>query len=228
VFTAGDSNSVDLELQPYESRLIFLTESAIQRDPMQPAVRAPARTINLASDWKVTFREIDRTVSMATLHSWSEDPALQYYSGQASYRKTFHLTAQDLNPGITAVLDFGPGTPLEEPTPLPQHSMKAYLEGPIREAAEVYVNGDRAGFVWRPPYKIDVTELLKPGENDLRIIVGNTAINSLAGSALPTYRLLNQRFGQRFVPQDMVNLEALPSGILGDLRLNLAPRSPAK
>jgi hypothetical protein len=190
---------------------------------MQPAVRTPSRTIDLTSDWKVTFGEINQTISMARLHSWSEDPAFKYYSGQASYVKTFNLTAQDLNPGISGMLDFGAGTPIEEPTPLPQHSMKAYLEAPIREAAEVYVNGVRAGFVWRPPYTIDVTKLLKPGENDLRIIVGNTAINSLAGNALPTYRLLNQRYGERFVPQDMVNLQALPSGILGGLRLQLTP-----
>jgi hypothetical protein len=100
--------------------------------------------------------------------------------------------------------------------------MKAYFEGPIREAAEVYVNGKRAGFVWHPPYKVDVTSLLAVGTNTLRIIVGNTAINSLAGRALPTYRLLDERYGERFVPQDMVNLQALPSGILGGLKLDMA------
>jgi hypothetical protein len=99
--------------------------------------------------------------------------------------------------------------------------MKAYFEGPIREAAEVYVNGKHAGFVWHPPYKIDVTSLFAVGTNTLRIIVGNTAINLLAGRALPTYRLLNERYGERFVPQDMVNLQALPSGILGGLKLDL-------
>jgi len=77
------------------------------------------------------------------------------------------------------------------------------------------------GSCGNPPYTIDVTRLLRTGKNNLRIIVGNTAINSLAGRALPTYRLLNQRYGERFVPQDMVNLEALPSGILGGLRLDL-------
>jgi hypothetical protein len=99
--------------------------------------------------------------------------------------------------------------------------MKAYFEGPIREVAEVYVNGKAAGFVWRPPYTIDVTRFLTVGINSLRIIVGNTAINSLAGRALPTYRVLNERFGERFTPQDMGSLQALPSGILGSLQLNL-------
>src|SRR5580700_7732331 len=71
VFTAGNSNPVDLHLQPYESRLILLTESAIPPGKMQPAVRAPSRTIDLTSDWTVTFSEINQTIAMAKLHSWS-------------------------------------------------------------------------------------------------------------------------------------------------------------
>jgi len=69
-----------------------------------------------------------------------------------------------------------------------------------------------------------VSSLWKAGTNELSITVGNTAINSLAGSALPDYRLLNDRYGERFVPQGMENLQPLPSGLLGGLRLRLIPR----
>ena len=41
---------------------------------------------------------------------------------------------------------------------------------------------------------VDVTRLLKEGENGLRIVVGNTAINSLAERTVPRYRLLNERW----------------------------------
>jgi hypothetical protein len=108
------------------------------------------------------------------------------------------------------------------------NSMKAYLDGPVREAAQVYVNGVSAGFIWHPPYSLDVTKLLKPGENTLKIVVGNTAINSLAGQALPTYRMLNQRHGERFIPQGMANLEPVFSGMLGEVQLKLVQRAPAK
>jgi hypothetical protein len=226
VSTAENSNPVNLDLQPYESRLILLSDSATLSGKTRPTVRAPLRTIDLTTDWKVTFSGANQTIPMAQLHSWSEDPTFKYYSGQVYYSKTFNLSAQDLSSGMNGVLDFGQGTPIEEPTPPPQHSMRAYFDGPVREAAEVYVNGEPAGFVWHPPYTIDVTKLLKPGANDLRIVVGNTAINSLAGHAVPTYQLLNRRYGERFVPQDMVNLKALPSGILPGLRLNLAPQPP--
>jgi alpha-L-rhamnosidase len=220
--------AVDIDLQPYESRLILFSDSAVARKQGQPIPpTTPSKSVDLATDWKVTFGATNQTLNMANLHFWSEDPTFKYYSGQVSYEKSFDLSAQDLSSGVSGMLDFGQGTPIEEPNPLPQHSMKAYFEGPVREAAEIYLNGKQAGFVWRPPYTIDVTKLLRAGKNDLRIVVGNTAINSMAGSALPTYRLLNERFGERFVPQDMANLQSLPSGILGGLRLELAQRSLA-
>ena len=31
--------------------------------------------------------------------------------------------------------------------------MQTWLDGPVREAAVVYVNGKRAGSVWCPPYQ---------------------------------------------------------------------------
>ena len=51
------------------------------------------------------------------------------------------------------------------------------------------------------------------GGNSIRITVANTAINALAGSKLPDYRLLRLQYGNRFDPQDMDNLKPLPSGL---------------
>jgi hypothetical protein len=222
-----DPGSAKVDFHPYESRLILLTDSAIEHANTRTTVRSVSKTIDLSTDWTATFGATNQTIPVAKLHPWNEDPGFKFYSGQVSYLRAFQLSAQELSSGMNGVLDFGEGVPVEEPTPLPQHSMRAYFEGPVREAAEVYVNGQRAGFVWRPPYAIDVTRFLTAGENSLRIIVGNTAINSLAGRTPPSYRLLNQRYGERFAPQDMTNLQALPSGILGGLRLNLEQQIPA-
>jgi hypothetical protein len=97
--------------------------------------------------------------------------------------------------------------------------MRAYLDSPVRAAAEVFVDGKPTGVVWRPPYRVDVTGLLHAGSNQLRILVANTAINELAGQALPDYRLLWARYGMRFVPQGMEDLHPLPSGLLGPIKL---------
>ena len=158
---------------------------------------------------------------MDTLHSWSDEEPFRFYSGQVTYEKNIDLPANLASNALLLILDFGEGTPVAKPDPLPAFNMRAFLEGPVREAAEIYVNGQRAGVVWHPPYTIDLSSLLKAGKNDLRIVVGNTAINSLAGRALPDYRILNDRYGERFVPQGMDNLQPLPSGILGGLRLRI-------
>ena len=220
--SAVDNSSVTfLDLQPYESKLIVFTNSDIHPNTTEPVRHSPSRIVDLSKDWKLTFTGANQSVTMPLLHSWSDLPLFKYYSGTVTYEKTIDLSAADLTSGITPFLSFGQGAPIEEPNPLPEHSMKAYLEGPIREAAEVYVNGQRAGVVWHPPYKIDVSKFLIAGNNDLRIVVGNTAINSLAGQALPAYRLLNDRYGERFTPQDMKNLQPVPSGIVGGLQVDL-------
>jgi hypothetical protein len=164
---------------------------------------------------------LHQAIQMRRLHSWSDEEQFKYYSGEVTYEKTFELPI--LKHGSSAVLDFGQGTLVPMPDPLPTFNMRAYLESPVREAADVYVNGQHAGVVWHPPYSLDVTPFLKPGQTHLRIVVGNTAINQLAGQSLPDYRLLNDRYGQRFLPQGMDHLRVLPSGIRGNLWLRLTP-----
>ena len=97
--------------------------------------------------------------------------------------------------------------------------MHSLLDGPIREAARVYLNGSYVGSLWHPPYELDVTEHLHPGSNDLRIVVGNLAINAVSGRAEPSYRLLDLRYGRRFAPQDESDLQPVPAGIFGKVML---------
>jgi hypothetical protein len=214
-----ESSGIDLNLEPYESRLVFIMDlpsgnsTAQPVDTSSPARQSPA--VDLSRDWDVTFAGLARSVHMPTLRSWEADESTKFYSGIATYERDVTLGAADLRPGISVVLDFGAGAAVPLPDPLPAQNMRAYFEGPVREAAEVYVNGSRAGVVWHPPYSLPVTQWLKPGSNKLRVIVGNTAINALSGRALPDYRLLDDRFGVRFVPQGMENLHPLESGILG-------------
>src|SRR5262249_51030318 len=103
-----------------------------------------------------------------------------------------------------------------------RNGRQAWFEPPVREAAVVYVNDQRAGSAWCPPYSVEVTKFLKSGENKIRIEVANTAMNFMAGHSLPDYRLLNLRFGERFQPQDMDKIRPLPSGLLGPISLNVA------
>jgi hypothetical protein len=117
-------------------------------------------------------------------------------------------------------LTFGEGTPVSMGSERRSGSgMRAWLDSPVREAAEVFVNGKRAGSVWRPPYEVEVTGLLKPGANAIRVLVYNLAVNELAKGPLPDYKALNARYGERFQAQDMNEIRPLPAGLLGPVRL---------
>ena len=89
----------------------------------------------------------------------------------------------------------------------------------MREAALVYINGQRAGSVWCPPYALDITKFVRPGQNSFKIVVANLALNYMAGRRLPDYRLLTLRYGERFQAQDMDKVQPIPAGLLGPIRL---------
>ena len=86
-------------------------------------------------------------------------------------------------------------------------------------AASAAVNGKRAGSVWKPPYQLDLTGLVHAGENQIRIVVANTAVNLLAKGPLPDYKELTAKYTERFQAQDMDRVQPLPSGLLGPIRL---------
>jgi hypothetical protein len=81
------------------------------------------------------------------------------------------------------------------------------------------VNGQRAGSLWHPPYRIDITSLVHAGDNRIEVRVYNTAINLLAGQPPHDYSALYAKYGKRFEPQDMENLKPIPSGLFGPIRL---------
>ncbi|HEY0946876.1 MAG TPA: glycosyl hydrolase [Opitutaceae bacterium] len=91
------------------------------------------------------------------LVSWTQaEPAgVRHYSGIAVYTKEIELA-----PGALAA----------------DHRVRLEIEW-VAEVAQVTINGRTAGILWRPPYRLDVTDLLRPGRNILRISVANTWVN---------------------------------------------------
>lgn len=131
--------------------------------------------------WQVKFQEGRRgpeALSMPRLVRWdqSDDPALKYFSGMASYSTSFSAPA-----------DWSDGEPL-------------WLDlGTVHDLAEVWVNGQRVGGLWRAPWRLDIGQFVRSGSNDLEIQVANKWVNRLIGDAqegaekktftpLPTYR----------------------------------------
>lgn len=201
---------LNLALAPYESRVfVFSKEKAPAAVPASSGA-----TLDLSGGWTVTFPG-SQPATFDQLHSWTDDEARKFYSGTATYERKFNVPAAG-----RYVLDFGPGTPVDPNAGRrAANGMRAWLESPVREAAQVYVNGKPAGAVWKAPFEVDVSGLVKSGENTVRIVVANTALNVLAKGPLPDYKELIAKYGDRFQPQDMPSVQSLPSGIMGPVKL---------
>ena len=86
------------------------------------------------------------------LGDWSQY-ALESYSGGAVYKKRFSLTHEQLQGEV--VLDLGA----------------------VNTTAEVAVNGQVVGVQLARPYRFDVTDQVREGENELEVTVYNTLAN---------------------------------------------------
>jgi hypothetical protein len=215
--TSRSGTTVMLDLPPYGSRVLVFSE---RRLPASTANTTAPAAIDLSTGWRVAFGGTN-SVMMDQLHSWTDDETTRYFSGTATYERNVTVPESFLRSRLNVQLDFGEGKPLAEQNL--RAGMQAWLDAPVREAAVVYVNDQKAGSVWCPPYAVDVTPFLRAGNNQIKIVVANSALNYMAGRRLPDYRLLNLRYGERFQAQDMDKVAPIPAGLLGSIRLVAAP-----
>ena len=118
------------------------------------------------------------------------------------------------------VLDFGSSTATDTESSQSRHirgrSYHVHLSAPIGEVALVTVNGVRCGVVWAPPYAVDITAQARPGTNELRIDVFNTAANAVAadGRISEWVELSRALYGRRFQNQDLeLAMDGVSSGL---------------
>jgi hypothetical protein len=138
------------------------------------------------------------TAQFGSLVSWTTrpEPGIKFYSGTATYEKTFMLPA-----------DFS----------VTHHASRITLDlGNVRELAEVKLNGQACGIVWCPPWRVDVTDAVKPGENKLQVEVVNFWPNRIIGDAsLPEAQRLTRTNIRKLTAQTPLEI----AGLLGPVRL---------
>jgi len=128
------------------------------------AVTKPQPDIALTGPWKLEFpadRGAPRTIKLDALKSWTElEPkGAQVFSGTALYTTSLQVPDNFIDSGRTLELDLGQ----------------------VLEVAEVSVNGTPTDIAWKPPYRVDVTGLLKAGTNRLEVKVTNLWHNRIVG-----------------------------------------------
>lgn len=119
--------------------------------------------------WRVEFpdgRGAPAEVAFDKLISWSEhsDPGVKYYSGTAVYRTRFELPPTFMRSNSVTLLDLGN----------------------VADIAEVRINGESAGVVWKPPFRLDVSRWLRAGKNELEVRVANQWAMKTSRWTMPT------------------------------------------
>ncbi|GAB2616101.1 glycosyl hydrolase [Pseudactinotalea suaedae] len=222
--TGSGTGPAAVEVAPYEATILV---SGTGVDAVPVAEPQTAEVVRLAEGWQCAFADA-AAEPVALPHRWEDQPGRGGYSGSATYTVTVDLA--DQAEGGRAVLDLGAATSLADGRS-PQRGMvgpayHAALRGPVGEVAVVRVNDRDCGVAFGPPYRVDVSDAVRPGPNTIEITVHNTAANALAHD--PEIGALVERtearYGRRFVMQELDRaLEGVASGLLDVPSLELSP-----
>lgn len=163
---------------------------------VQVKVASVPEPFAIAGPWDVHFmpgRGAPDEVRFNKLISWSEssDPGVKYFSGTATYTKTFDAPADLTSGKCRVILDLGR----------------------VDVMAEVKLNGHDLGILWKPPFVVDVTGALKPGGNHLEVKVVNLWINRMIGDEqLPEDSDRNANGTLKQWPQWLLDGKRSPTG----------------
>ena len=241
----ADGVPVWLELAPDESVFLLATDVALENefpgavlpecisngwysrysrqgpnghDPIPALSSAPAvsGTLRLSGPWTVRFDPVmggpDKAVKFKLLSDWTEnpDPRIRYYSGTAVYTTHFRWRPAGKgrkkgDPGSSSGMTEGVAT-----------SRRQYLRlDGLNWMAHVTVNGQEAGTIWCAPWRLDITDYLRPGRNEIRLEVTNSLYNRMIGDAVEYPDEPGGHFTHSSFPLVNADTPLVPSGLLG-------------
>lgn len=129
------------------------------------------RPQEIAGAWSLKFPAnlgAPPSVTLDKLISWSDhtEAGVRYFSGTATYEKEIEI-------------------PSESPSAQsPSARRELWLDlGEVKNFAEISLNGQNLGVLWKPPYRVNITGAVKPGSNQLTVKVTNLWPNRLIGDA---------------------------------------------
>lgn len=126
------------------------------RDGLQP--------VELKGPWQLKFPSGWDTPATATynkLESWTESTnfGIKHFSGTVQYGLKFGLSRSQLGNKNRLFLDLGD----------------------VRELCRIRLNGKLIATMWKPPFRVDISELAREGLNTLEVEVTNLWVNRLIG-----------------------------------------------
>jgi hypothetical protein len=193
-FTQADGRTtVPLRLEPWGTVFVVFRKPTTETSRTIPEV-VEAKLATIGGPWTVSFqpdRGAPNFITMTELSDWShsDDPGVRYFSGAGTYKKTVQASPDWFKRGSHLWIDLGD----------------------VRNLAVVTINGKDLGEAWHAPYRLDATSALKPGANEITIMVVNAWVNRLIGD--------EQTGATKYTFADVkpykANSPLLPSGLLG-------------
>jgi hypothetical protein len=190
---ANGRTTVPLHLEPWGTVFVVFRQPTNETSHTYPKVTETQIAI-IEGPWKVSFqpdRGAPPSITLDELSSWSDstDDGVRYFSGMGTYTQTVNAPQSWFKKGEHLWIDLGD----------------------VKNLAEVTINGKHLGMVWHAPYRLDVTNALKPGANQLSIQVTNAWVNRLIGDEQPGAT----RYTFADVKPYQANSPLLASGLLG-------------
>jgi len=185
--------TVPLHLEPWGTVFVVFRHAATKPSITLPHI-VETKLSMIDGPWNLAFqpgRGAPASVNLEQLISWSDsaDAGIKYFSGSGTYTRSIQAPAAWFQSGTKLWLDLGD----------------------VKNLASVTVNGKPLGIVWHAPYRVDVTAVLKPGTNSVKIQVTNAWVNRLIGDQQPG--------ATKYTFADIAPYKAssplLPSGLLG-------------
>ncbi len=190
---------VPLEFEPSGSLFVIFRKSTDVKQATGRNFPEFKQVQELTGPWRVGFAPRwggPESVVFESLTDWTRRPevGIRHYSGTAIYSKTFT----------------GAGA----------RDQRIHLDlGRVEVMAQVKVNGKDLGILWKPPYRVEITDALKQGENSLELRVVNLWPNRLIGDqSLPEANRFTSTTWNPFKKDSPL----LPSGLLGPVTIQVA------
>jgi len=189
---AGNSGAVELHVtKPGDYRCTLASGKIVTISV--PSVPEP---VQIQGPWTVKFPDgwgAPAQLQVDKLILWNEhpDPGVRYFSGTASYHCSFFISAEMLAADRRINLNLGD----------------------VAVMADITLNGQHLGTLWKSPFQIDVTSALSVGQNTLEMTVVNLWVNRLIGDQqLPPDAERNPNGSLARWPQWLLDGKPSPTG----------------
>ena len=189
--------TVSLDLVPNDALFVVFSQPAKEND-VEPPNTEEKELVRIEGQWDVAFqleRGAPESAIFNELSPWNENEntGIKYFSGTATYTKQFEISESDIASGELSI-DLGE----------------------VKNLAEVTLNGKNLGVLWKKPFRINISNAVKTGENLLEVKVINLWVNRLIGDMQAD---VQEKITYTTMPFYQADSPLKESGLLGPVKI---------